>query len=209
MGFVIMNGDKGYSLQEMRRENFCAVRCIKNEAEAVAFEKSESEILVSRQKKEKLLAEEKARDVAEEKRLAEERGQKEADEKKKRDELVKRDAEAKKEAEDKLQKEQSKNKYILGGDSNNNTVNQNGQILVYISSDIGCGNIDVTVNGVTKKITNFHDTEPNCSSKGCAVFSLPPGEYNVKATCGKLSWDFSKTVKSEECIKTKLINNPK
>jgi TonB family protein len=33
MGFVILNGEKGYSLQQMRRENFCAVRCIKNEEE--------------------------------------------------------------------------------------------------------------------------------------------------------------------------------
>jgi uncharacterized protein (TIGR02145 family) len=41
MGFVILNGEKGFSLQEMRRENFCAVRCVKNREERDDFTKSE------------------------------------------------------------------------------------------------------------------------------------------------------------------------
>jgi uncharacterized protein (TIGR02145 family) len=42
MGFVILDGEKGYSIQELRRENFCAVRCVKKNEETTAFEKSEA-----------------------------------------------------------------------------------------------------------------------------------------------------------------------
>ena len=75
MGYVILDGEHGCSIQELRRESFCAVRCVKNEEEASAFQRSESEILVLRkeQEEEKRLAEENARKKAEEKRLAEEK----------------------------------------------------------------------------------------------------------------------------------------
>jgi len=140
MGFVIMNGEKGYSDLEIRRESFCAVRCVKNEAEASAFDKSESEILAARKKREeeKLLAEEKARKEAEEKRLAEEKAKKEADDKKRAEEQAKRDAEAKRQADEKARrdaeakrqadekaKREAENNNILGGTSNNNSSSKN------------------------------------------------------------------------------------
>jgi uncharacterized protein (TIGR02145 family) len=164
MGFVILNGEKGYSLQEMRRENFCAVRCVKNESEATEFKKSEEIIIAERTKKQ---GETKI-------------------------------------ADEKLKKVQSENKNILGGSSNINSTSQNGELLIWISSDIGCGKINVTVNNITKTITNFYPTEPSCDSVGCAVFNLPPGEYNVDAECKDMKWSFTRKVVSNECNKTRL-----
>ena len=107
MGFVILNGEKGYSLQEMRRENFCAVRCVKNESEAAEFEKSEQLILAERTKRqqEKIVAEEKAKKEAEEKRLAEENAKKDAEAKRLAEEQAKRDAEAKRLADEKAKRD--------------------------------------------------------------------------------------------------------
>jgi len=104
---VIIDGEKGASVLEMRRESFCSVRCVKNEAESSAFEKSESEILEKRKKreKEKLLAEERARKEAEEKRLAEEKAKKDAADKKRAEEQAKRDAEAKRQADEKARRD--------------------------------------------------------------------------------------------------------
>mgnify|MGYP000713211391 CR=1 FL=1 len=123
---MIIDGEKGASVLEMRRESFCSVRCVKNEAESSAFEKSESEILEKRKKreKEKLLAEERARKEAEEKRLAEEKAKKDAADKKRAEEQAKRDAEAKRQADEKAKRE-AENNNILGGTSNNNSSSKN------------------------------------------------------------------------------------
>jgi uncharacterized protein (TIGR02145 family) len=44
MSFVIVDGEKGYSIQELRREGFCAVRCVKKNDESAAFTMSEGQI---------------------------------------------------------------------------------------------------------------------------------------------------------------------
>lgn len=82
----------------------------------------------------------------------------------------------------------------------------NGDLMIWVASDLGCGTIDVTVNGVTKTITSYYSgTAPDCNASGCATFSLAPGDYNVTASCTGLNWSFSKTVTSNGCTKTELI----
>jgi hypothetical protein len=107
IGFVILNGEKGYSLQEMRRENFCSVRCIKNDSEVTEFEKGEQTILVERTKRQEEIhiAKEKAKKEAEEKSFAEEKAKKDADAKRLAQEQVKRDEEAKRLAEEKAKRD--------------------------------------------------------------------------------------------------------
>jgi uncharacterized protein (TIGR02145 family) len=106
-GFVILNGEKGYSLQEMRRENFCALRCIKNEDEASEFDKREQNILAEKTKNQeaKTIAEEKAKKEAEEKRMAEEKVRRDVEAKKEAEEKTKRDAEAKRLADEKAKRD--------------------------------------------------------------------------------------------------------
>lgn len=82
----------------------------------------------------------------------------------------------------------------------------NGDYIVWVASDLGCGTIDVTVNGVTKTITSYYSgSAPDCGASGCANFSLAPGTYNVTASCTGLNWSFTKTITSNDCVKTELV----
>jgi uncharacterized protein (TIGR02145 family) len=192
MAFVFLNGEKGYIMMELKRESFCAVRCVKSVDEEEAFNLNEKALTkeIKKRKEDKLIAQQKAIKEAEEKKLAEQK--------------AKNDAEAKRLAEEKAKKDADQ--------KNNVKINQSilrleskGQLMVYINSDLGCGKIDVTVNGETQTITNFYsDNEPTCNAKGCATFDLSPGEYEVKASCGDMTWKFTKTVTANTCSKTKL-----
>jgi hypothetical protein len=151
MAFVFLNGEKGYSIMELKRESFCAVRCVKNDAEEEAFNLNEKALkeeiikrkevkLIAEQKaikeaEEKRLSEEKAKNEAEAKRLAEEKAKKDQEAKRLAEEKAKKDAEAKRLAEEKAKREaeerarkenESKNNNILGQSSNNSNNNSSG-----------------------------------------------------------------------------------
>ncbi len=60
----------------------------------------------------------------------------------------------------------------------------NGDISFWVSSDFGCGSIDVTLSGVgTDRITGFYTTNPGCGASGNANFTnLEFGSYTFNAT---------------------------
>lgn len=65
-----------------------------------------------------------------------------------------------------------------------------GTIAFFIKKDFGCGNISVSINGITKQITgSFSNKIPECGENGTATFELAPGEYNFKANCGTYNWE--------------------
>lgn len=80
-----------------------------------------------------------------------------------------------------------------------------GKIIFWVDSDLGCGTIDVTINGSTKTITSFYSgSTPDCDASGCATFSLDPGSYNWTASCSGLSWSGTNEVTSNGCFKMQL-----
>lgn len=81
----------------------------------------------------------------------------------------------------------------------------NGNIIFWINSDMGCGNINVTLQGQgSSSISNFYASSPNCGASGCANFTVAPGTYNFTANCGDYSWDGSVTVSEDQCYKMQL-----
>jgi uncharacterized protein (TIGR02145 family) len=62
MAFVFLNGEKGYSIMELKRESFCVVRCVMKESEAEAFEINEIALKeeIKKQKERSLIDEQKA-----------------------------------------------------------------------------------------------------------------------------------------------------
>src|SRR5690606_31026974 len=65
-----------------------------------------------------------------------------------------------------------------------------GQATFWIASDLACGNITVTINGLQGSITGFYTSgSPNCGSSHTATFNLPPGNYSWTAKCSKYSWN--------------------
>lgn len=82
----------------------------------------------------------------------------------------------------------------------------NGKLLFWVNQDLGCGFIDVTINGDTKQISSFYaSSTPDCDASGCATFDLAPGTYTVTASCTSYNWNFTKTVSSNTCTKTQLV----
>jgi len=75
-----------------------------------------------------------------------------------------------------------------------NCVTCNGNLPIY-----------VTINGVTKNITNAYSSSPSCGTSDCANFSLKVGTYNYSATDNVLSnWNGTITVKKDVCTKIQL-----
>ncbi|MBF00510.1 MAG: hypothetical protein CMP77_11120 [Flavobacterium sp.] len=79
-----------------------------------------------------------------------------------------------------------------------------GNVMFWISSDFGCGNISVTVNGYGGAITGYYNSSPDCGASGAANFTLPAGSYNFTASCSGYSWDGTVTVSEDSCYKMQL-----
>lgn len=59
-----------------------------------------------------------------------------------------------------------------------------GQLVFWETSNTGClGNTEVVINGVTRYITIFSASTPQCGSTGNATFLLYPGVYAYTAKC--------------------------
>lgn len=68
--------------------------------------------------------------------------------------------------------------------------------------------IIVTLNNISREITNRTYDAPACGSSGNACFNkLKPGEYDYYATDNYYEWKGKITIKSGECLKVKLIIN--
>lgn len=64
-----------------------------------------------------------------------------------------------------------------------------GNIMFWTSTDLGCGTITVTINGVSKMITSsFPSGKPSCGTSGCANYTLPEGLYLYQARCSGKTW---------------------
>jgi major membrane immunogen (membrane-anchored lipoprotein) len=80
-----------------------------------------------------------------------------------------------------------------------------GQLTFWIRTDLGCGNINVTCNGVTRTITQYYSSgAPNCGATGCANFTLNPGTYSFTASCNGRTWSGNNTVTSGGCQMAEL-----
>jgi hypothetical protein len=81
-----------------------------------------------------------------------------------------------------------------------------GQGMFWIASDLGCGTINVSINGVTRSITSFYSSgaPASCGATGTATFSLNPGTYNYTASCTGLTWSGTITITSGGCTKIQL-----
>lgn len=95
---------------------------------------------------------------------------------------------------------------ISGAGSGSNS--KTGNAMFWISSDLGCGHITVTVNGQSKTISSYYNSStPSCGASGCANFTLSPGTYNFSASCDNKTWNSSITVEEGGCQKMRLISN--
>lgn len=79
-----------------------------------------------------------------------------------------------------------------------------GNALFWVSSDLGCGYVTVSLNGYSDQITNYNSTSPACGTSGCAEFTLSPGTYSYSASCGSYTWSGSITITSGGCSKMRL-----
>lgn len=81
-----------------------------------------------------------------------------------------------------------------------------GQALFWTQSDLGCGNIAVTLNGNSETISGYFSSGvPNCGASGGATFSAAPGTYNYSASCSGKTWSGSVSITSGSCTATQLV----
>ena len=93
-----------------------------------------------------------------------------------------------------------------GSGTSGNGGTSNGQAMFWISSDLGCGNISVSLNGTSRSISSFYSSgTPGCGASGCATFTLAPGTYSYTASCSGYSWTGrTVTVSSNGCSTIQL-----
>lgn len=92
-----------------------------------------------------------------------------------------------------------------GGGSGSGGSSGTGNAMFWVASDLGCGSINVSVNGQSKTISSFYSsTTPTCGASGCANFTLSPGTYNYSASCSGKTWASTITVTAGGCSKMQL-----
>lgn len=82
-----------------------------------------------------------------------------------------------------------------------------GQGMFWIASDLGCGNINVTCNGITRTISGSYSTAPSCGASGCATFDLNPGTYSFSASCSSKTWSGNITIIAGGCARSQLTSS--
>ncbi|MEZ4878530.1 MAG: hypothetical protein R2801_00005 [Chitinophagales bacterium] len=87
----------------------------------------------------------------------------------------------------------------------NNGGGSTGNLIVWIQSDLGHGNITVKVSGYSSVISSYYYSIPSCGSSGCANFTLPQGYYNVSASSSDgYTWSSSIQVNNGQCSRLQL-----
>ncbi|MBK6381111.1 MAG: hypothetical protein IPF72_16080 [Chitinophagaceae bacterium] len=94
-----------------------------------------------------------------------------------------------------------------GGSGGGGGGTSSSQAIFWIASDLGCGPINVTCNGVTKQITAYTSSAPNCGTTGFATFSLGYGIYNFTASCSGLNWNGTISTTPGACITKQLTSS--
>jgi hypothetical protein len=80
-----------------------------------------------------------------------------------------------------------------------------GQAMFWIASDLGCGNITVTCNGLSSTISSYYSSgAPTCGASGSATFNLSAGTYSFSAKCTNKTWTGTITVTANGCSKLQL-----
>jgi len=80
-----------------------------------------------------------------------------------------------------------------------------GKVIFWTSSDLGCGNISVNVNGQILTITSYYyQGSPSCGAAGCATFQLPVGTYSFTASCSNGTWSGNFSVTASGCLLFRL-----
>ena len=92
-----------------------------------------------------------------------------------------------------------------GGSSGDGT--GTGNAMFWVGSDLGLGDITVTCNGLTGKISGYYSSSPSCGASKSANFSLSPGTYNFSAQAGSTNWSGTINVQEGGCSKMQLTYN--
>ena len=93
-------------------------------------------------------------------------------------------------------------KIQLSGSSNTTTT---GQAMFWLASNLGCGTIAVTCNGIVRNITGYSSSgAPACGASSSANFDLSAGTYSYSAKCNSISWNGTITVAANGCSKVQL-----
>ena len=79
--------------------------------------------------------------------------------------------------------------------------------MFWIASDLGCGNITVVCNGITRTISTIYATSPPCGTSGTATFDLSPGTYAYTASCSGKNWSGNITITAGGCQKVQLTSS--
>ena len=79
-----------------------------------------------------------------------------------------------------------------------------GNIIFWTNSDLGCGNITVTVSGKSAAISKFFSATPACGADGAANFTLPVGNYSYSAECSGKKWSSTFSIQQGQCFKMQL-----
>ncbi len=90
------------------------------------------------------------------------------------------------------------------GELGSTEVGSIGSVLFWTGSDLGCGDVQVTIEGMTEYIGLYYSSIPSCGSAGCANFTLPVGVYNYTASCSSYSWSGTISCTPNGCSKMQL-----
>lgn len=83
-----------------------------------------------------------------------------------------------------------------------------GSAMFWIKSDLGCGNISVTLNGSTKTITGFNTAgAPACGTANSANFTLAAGSYNYTASCTGKTFSGTVDITANVCSRIEFVNS--
>jgi hypothetical protein len=95
------------------------------------------------------------------------------------------------------------NTTIIFGTGEENEGNT-GKVLFWIQSDLGCGNIQVTLGNQNQTISSFYANAPSCGASGCATYTISPGNYSYTASCPQKSWSGVVFVTQGSCSRIRL-----
>ena len=88
--------------------------------------------------------------------------------------------------------------YNSSATDDNGTCKYTGKVTFWYNSSGTTAT--VTINGQTGYITTFYPTyNPNCSSSGCATFTMETGTYSYHATSTFSTWNGDVTVSKNGC----------
>ncbi len=88
--------------------------------------------------------------------------------------------------------------------SGGSTDTSNGSIAFYTTSDLGCGNITITVDGNNTQTLSqyFPQGIANCSQG--TIFNLSPGTHTYRASCNNYTWEDTFTIVANGCLRYRL-----